>query len=122
LKSKTHLTFLLSVHDFFYTKRLRQKICIPYHSLQSKVKQLHQLQQASDVLRRMSRFIMLAKRLEAQMAELGVESLTEADTSSKPHVTVTAGRSEEHEDEKERTIAKAAHSISELRKSFPITA
>jgi hypothetical protein len=99
---------------------LRQKICVPHHSLQSKVKQLHQLQQASDVLRRMSRFVMLAKRLEAQMAELGLEAVTEADRNLKPNLT--GRRSEEHEDEMERTIAKASHSISELRKTFPTMA
>ncbi|KIM91987.1 hypothetical protein PILCRDRAFT_809983 [Piloderma croceum F 1598] len=87
--------------------KLRQKIHIPYTSLQTHVTQLQRLQQASDVLRRTARFVVLARRLEGQMRDMkmggeenGVDGV----------MTSTGGE----EDEKERTIAKAALSIAEL--------
>ena len=88
-------------------QRLRLKIHIPYTSLQTHVTQLQRLQQASDVLRRTARFVILARRLEGQMRDMkmggeenGVDGV----------ITSTGGE----EDEKERTIAKAALSIAEL--------
>jgi hypothetical protein len=98
---------------------LRLKIRVPYQSLSIEVNHLQQLQQASDVLRRTSRFVILARRLEAQMSELG------DDPSSEPNVKRVEGPSPAHrtatedpEDEKERSVAKAARSIAELGASL----
>jgi conserved oligomeric Golgi complex subunit 5 len=89
------------------------KIRVPYQSLQGHVNRLHKLQQASDVLRRISRFLILARRLELQMAELNRPLDISIDTPTEP--TKSAGASyEELGDEKERTIAKAALTIAEL--------
>lgn len=100
--------------------RLRLKIRVPYQSLQGNVNRLHRLQQASDVLRRISRFLILARRLELQMAELNRPLDTSIDTPTEP--TKSAGAPyEELGDEKERTIAKAALTIAELSWSkYPI--
>lgn len=96
--------------------RLRTKISGPYEALQKRVSQLERLKQASDVLRRTSRFIVLGRRLETQMAEmntnLGGTSFTQTlISSSREDVESTPL---ENEDDKERAIAKAALSIAEL--------
>ncbi|KAJ7594725.1 Golgi transport complex subunit 5-domain-containing protein [Mycena floridula] len=88
-------------------EKLRLKIRVPYQSLQANVSRLQKLQQASDVLRRTSRFVVLARRLETQMSEM--ESSVPETAGNLP-VASTGDR----EDEKERTIAKAALSIAEL--------
>ncbi|KAJ8077048.1 hypothetical protein PM082_001471 [Marasmius tenuissimus] len=94
--------------------KLRLKIRIPYQSMQENVTRLQKFQQASDMLRRTSRFVVLARRLASQMSEM--ESLPGRDSNkevSKPmdrSVTLNG----DIEDEKERTIAKAALSIAEL--------
>lgn len=77
--------------------RLRQKIRVPYEALQAHVVRLQRIQQAHDALRRTARFAVLAKRLEVQMSELGGE-----------------GPDGVNQEDKERTIAKAALSIAEL--------
>lgn len=89
------------------------KIRAPYLSLQGHVNRLHKLQQASDVLRRISRFLILARRLELQMAELNKPLDASIDTPTEPPKSVGASY-EESGDEKERTIAKAALTIAEL--------
>lgn len=89
------------------------KIRAPYRSLQGHVNRLHKLQQASDVLRRISRFLILARRLELQMAELNKPLDTPIDTPTEPSKSAGAPY-EESGDEKERTIAKAALTIAEL--------
>ena len=96
-----------------FAHRLRLKIRVPSQSLQGHVNRLHRLQQASDVLRRISRFLVLARRLELQMAELNRPLDASIDTPTEP--TKSVGTSyEELGDEKERTIAKAALTIAEL--------
>jgi hypothetical protein len=71
----------------------------------------------------MSRFVVLSRRLEAQMLEMdgnpdghGSRSDTPLQNASASGSTRDAMQSTvgEHEDEKERTIAKAALSIAEL--------
>ena len=89
------------------------KIRVPYQALQGHVNRLHKLQQASDVLRRISRFFILARRLELQMAELNRPLDTPIDTPAESAKTVGASY-EELGDEKERTIAKVALTIAEL--------
>jgi hypothetical protein len=88
------------------------KIHIPYSSLQTHVAQLQNFQQASDVLRRTARFVVLARRLEGQMRDMKMGG----DENAVDGVAVTGGE----EDEKERTIAKAALSIAELGQYFII--
>lgn len=114
-----------------YACRLRRKISDPYHSLHTSLAQLQKFQQASDVLRRTSRFVVLARRLEGQMMEIDGLSATDAslknnttklsDLTAQPKISISTSSSGilgETGDEKERTIAKAALSIAELGKSF----
>lgn len=104
------------------THRLRLKIRVPYQSLQTHVSRLHKLQQASDVLRRTSRFVVLARRLQSQMAEIQNDDRKdgkEGQTSPTVANVMSFGQGQELEDEKERTIAKAALSIAEL--GVPLT-
>lgn len=89
------------------SNRLRQKIRVPYQSLQANVVRLQRVQQANDALRRTARFAVLAKRLEGQMNELGGYASTTGDGE-------TRGVSGDQQEDKERTIAKAALSIAEL--------
>jgi len=103
--------------------RLRQKFRYPYQTMQANVKRLQRLQQASDVLRRTSRFTILAKRLQAQMAEVGDSA---GGTTSRPRASeskMNSGAPDDrrsatpgldYEGEKERSLAQAALTIAEL--------
>ncbi|KZO99399.1 hypothetical protein CALVIDRAFT_553311 [Calocera viscosa TUFC12733] len=82
--------------------RLKSKIQIPHATLAAHVVRLQRLQMATDVLRRTSRFVIIARRLELQMVEVDAEP------------THANGTSEVLEGDKERAIAKAALSIAEL--------
>ncbi|KAF7362065.1 Conserved oligomeric Golgi complex subunit 5 [Mycena venus] len=93
--------------------KLRLKVRVPYQSLQTNVSRLQKLQQASDVLRRTSRFVVLARRLQNQMTEMEINSTENADAAPKK-VESQINLLGDPEDEKERTIAKAALSIAEL--------
>ncbi|KAI0769620.1 Golgi transport complex subunit 5-domain-containing protein [Trametes elegans] len=109
-------------------EKLRHKIRVPYQSLQKHVSKLERLQQASDILRRTSRFVILARRLEMQLAEMNKADSTETERSgsAKPRVqtsgaspvssgaTARADTPLEGEDDKERAISKAALTIAEL--------
>ncbi|KDQ57683.1 hypothetical protein JAAARDRAFT_156584 [Jaapia argillacea MUCL 33604] len=98
--------------------RLRLKIRVPYQSLQNHVNRLERLQQALDVLRRMSRFVILARRLEAQMAEMNMSETerpaVELKSANQGAPRPNPGQTQDNEEEKERTIAKAALSVAEL--------
>lgn len=107
--------------------RLRQKFRYPYQSMQANVKRLQRLQQASDVLRRTSRFTVLAKRLQTQMAEVGDSAGSAAPqpkaSESKPNSGVLDGRRSatpglDYEGEKERSLAQAAVTVAELSTEF----
>ncbi|KAI0823334.1 Golgi transport complex subunit 5-domain-containing protein [Trametes gibbosa] len=111
-------------------EKLRLKIRVPYQSLQKHVSKLERLQQASDILRRTSRFVILARRLELQLAEMNKADVPEPEGVNSAKVkhqsngaaATSAGlgpRADtpvalESEDEKERAIAKAALTIAEL--------
>ncbi|EGO25368.1 hypothetical protein SERLADRAFT_448348 [Serpula lacrymans var. lacrymans S7.9] len=104
-------------------EKLRLKIRVPYQSLQAHVTRLQRLQEASDILRRTSRFVVLARRLEIQMSEMAkFDGDTEASYSSTNQSIDLNGSTLgadsltalDHETEKERTIAKAALSVAEL--------
>ncbi|KAF5351759.1 hypothetical protein D9756_007411 [Leucocoprinus leucothites] len=98
--------------------KLRAKIHTPYESLQTHVLRLHKLHQASDVLRRTSRFVILARRLQAQMDEMNDRPDGDDKTASQMDgqtMSVSANaQNMDVEDEKERAIARAALSIAEL--------
>ncbi|KAI9456296.1 Golgi transport complex subunit 5-domain-containing protein [Russula earlei] len=104
-------------------EKLRQKVRNPYQTMQASVKRLQRLQQASDVLRRTSRFTILVKRLQAQMAEVGDgagDTVSQSKLSeSKVNSGILDGRRSatpglDHEGEKERSLAQAALTIAEL--------
>ncbi|KAJ6558556.1 Golgi transport complex subunit 5-domain-containing protein [Mycena vulgaris] len=94
-------------------EKLRLKVRVPYQSLQTNVARLQKLQQASDVLRRTSRFVVLARRLQNQMTDMEINS-SENDAVPKKSDSQLSVLGQDPEDEKERTIAKAALSIAEL--------
>ncbi|KAF8629271.1 hypothetical protein AX17_005850 [Amanita inopinata Kibby_2008] len=94
-------------------EKLRSKIQHPYHTLRTHVTRLQYLQQASDFLRRTSRFITLARRLQIQMNELDnllASGQTVKDDSSNKLLNVNR----EVVDEKDRVLAKAALSLADL--------
>ena len=95
--------------------------------MQVNVRRLQRLQQASDVLRRTSRFTTLAKRLQTQMAEVGDGSTGAVSqpkaSESKINSAALDGRRSatpglDHEGEKERSLAQAALTIAELCREF----
>jgi hypothetical protein len=96
---------------------------VPYQSMQINVVRLQRLQLVSDVLRRTSRFVLVAKRLQTQMAELSDEGTSdspkpEARNNGMPGDKLGGRRSAtpglEGEGDKERTLAQAALSVAEL--------
>ncbi|KAI0697261.1 Golgi transport complex subunit 5-domain-containing protein [Cytidiella melzeri] len=118
--------------------KLRAKIRTPYQILSTHVTRLERLQQASDILRRTSRFVVLTKRLQMQLSEMdragdiafsASESKTIASGSKSSDLTNGDGGRKStdslstlagtvvgslEEDDKERVIAKAALTIAEL--------
>ncbi|KAG2015937.1 hypothetical protein CC2G_009155 [Coprinopsis cinerea AmutBmut pab1-1] len=98
-------------------EKLQQKVHVPYQNLQLLVTRLQKLQQASDILRRTSRFVILARRLQLQMKEVqaapeGKREKSSEESSGLASATIAAGM--EIEDDKERAVAKAALTISEI--------
>ncbi|KAG1765762.1 Golgi transport complex subunit 5-domain-containing protein [Suillus occidentalis] len=92
-------------------EKLRQKIRVPYQTLETSAIRLQRTRQASDALRRISRFVVLSRRLETQMSELATfEKLGTAEKKPNNSEGLTA----DQQDDKERTIAKAALTIAEL--------
>lgn len=89
---------------------------IPYEHLQSLVTRLQQFQQASDLLRRTSRFVILARRLRVQMKEIQGQKGSDKGLMEDP-VSTAIGQGKDIADDKERAIAKAALSIAELGSS-----
>ncbi|KAJ7251785.1 Golgi transport complex subunit 5-domain-containing protein [Mycena haematopus] len=90
--------------------KLRLKVRLPYQALKTSVSRLQRLQQTSDILRRTSRFVVLARRLQNQMTEINSENPDAMPKKSESQIHLLG----DPEDEKERTIAKAALSIAEL--------
>ena len=113
LKSK--FTRSLSFYTFLKGEnRLRLKIRVPFQSLQAHISCQQKLQLASDVLRRTSRFVVLARRLQVQMANMNDTNVNENDRQNVLFTPRADEQGHDIEDEKERTIAKAALSIAEL--------
>ncbi|KAG8858013.1 hypothetical protein FRB96_005504 [Tulasnella sp. 330] len=102
-------------------EKLRLKIRVPYQNLSALVTRLQRLQLAADVLRRTSRFVLLARRLEFQMnefAKAGAAATNGKSIATPPTARSSAGSVVEEgigpEGDRERNIAKAAISIAEL--------
>ncbi|KAG8943050.1 hypothetical protein FRC04_003261 [Tulasnella sp. 424] len=101
-------------------EKLRLKIRVPYQNLSAHVIRIQRLQLAADVLRRTSRFVLVARRLDFQMNELAKSTTTPPQANGKPESTKVPSKAsaalEENiiEGERERTVAKAALSIAEL--------
>ncbi|KAG2153694.1 Golgi transport complex subunit 5-domain-containing protein [Suillus bovinus] len=94
-------------------EKLRQKIRVPYQTLESSAIKLQRTRQASHALRRILRFVVLSRRLEMQMSELVTfDKLGTA--ANKKTLNNSEGVSVDPQDDKERTIAKAALTIAEL--------
>ncbi|KIM45140.1 hypothetical protein M413DRAFT_441814 [Hebeloma cylindrosporum] len=94
-------------------ERLRVKVHVPYETLQTLVTGLRRVHQASDVLRRTSRFVILARRLQVQMNE--IQGIKASDNGPADDLaTATLAHGKDIVDEKERAIAKAAFTIAEL--------
>ncbi|KIO22676.1 hypothetical protein M407DRAFT_27784 [Tulasnella calospora MUT 4182] len=101
-------------------EKLRLKIRVPYQNLSAHVIRIQRLQLAADVLRRTSRFVLVARRLDFQMNELAKSTSAPPQTNGKPESNKAPSKAsaalEENiiEGERERTVAKAALSIAEL--------
>ncbi|KAG2043692.1 Golgi transport complex subunit 5-domain-containing protein [Suillus americanus] len=93
-------------------EKLRQKIRVPYQTLETSAIRLQRIRQASDALRRISRFVVLSRRLETQMFELA--TFDKSGTAEKKKPNDSEGLSADQQDDKERIIAKAALTIAEL--------
>lgn len=92
-------------------EKLRQKIRVPYQTLETSAIRLQRTRQASDALRRISRFVVLSRRLETQMSELATFDKP-GTAEKKPNIS--DGLTADQQDDKERTVAKAALTIAEL--------
>ncbi|KAK4049830.1 hypothetical protein OIV83_003886 [Microbotryomycetes sp. JL201] len=86
---------------------LRKKITVPYQSLESSLTLLARLRRASLLGRRASRFFVLARRLQGQMADIEgvIHSKTTTDTPTK---------GSNIRDRKDRAMAEAALTLAEL--------
>lgn len=100
---------------------LRVKVHVPHEALQTLVTRLRRFHQASDVLRRTSRFVILTRRLQVQMNEIQGIKTSDNGLPDDP-ATATLAQGKDIADEKERAIAKAALTISELGLSHICTA
>jgi len=78
--------------------RLRRKIAVPHKDLSISLRRLTKLQKASDLARRASRLVQLARRLDSQMTELDA-----------PVSPTTTGY-------QDRVLAEAALTLSEMGK------
>lgn len=90
--------------------RLHTKIHLPHSELKAQVERLEKVRCANEVLRRVSRFLVLARRLEGQMGFV---------TSKSEGGKTGGGDGKEDgsgEGEREREMAKAALTIAELGK------
>ncbi|CAE6430952.1 unnamed protein product [Rhizoctonia solani] len=111
--------------------RLRLKVHVPYQTLAGLFSQLQKLRQAADVLRRTSRFVALARRLELQMKEMDSGIPTSTSSKSLPpgnsrgsldSVAPGTGVGAEDGNAKERAVARAALSAAELASLLEIPA
>ncbi|KAF8335774.1 Golgi transport complex subunit 5-domain-containing protein [Cantharellus anzutake] len=101
-------------------EKLRLKVHVPHENLSNYLSRLQHLQIASDALRRASRFIIFARRLESQISELDrLSSLPTPKTNGtsarpQPKRLLTDDVLFDNQTDKERTIAQAAFNIAEI--------
>ncbi|KIL68918.1 hypothetical protein M378DRAFT_70503 [Amanita muscaria Koide BX008] len=96
-------------------EKLRSKVHEPYRSLATHVTRLRRLQQATDLLRRTSRFVTLARRLHVQMAELNTLLAPEHQRQQIEALSnILSHMDRDTRDELDRALAKAALSLAEL--------
>ena len=105
--------------------RLRRKIASPYVSLSTSLERLARLQRASDLARRASRFVTLARRLVVQMSDLNAAntkaSQQRAASNSTSALNEVSGSSntvkdvlDRGNDSGERVLSEAALTLAEL--------
>lgn len=102
--------------------RLRRKIAIPYDTLSTSLTRLAKLQRASDLARRASRFVVLARRLDVQMAELNAantratQTRTNGNASGRTTPNGVLSKDLTERDGGERALSEAALTLAELGK------
>ncbi len=98
--------------------RLRLKIHVPHENLANCLSRLQRLQIASDALRRASRFIVFARRLESQISELDRVSAASKANGLSPQLQPKRRLMDEvlgdAESDKERIIVQAAFNVAEI--------
>lgn len=101
--------------------RLRRKIALPYDTLSTSLTRLAKLQRASDLARRANRFVVLARRLDVQMAELNAANTrasqtraTTGTTSGRTTPNGTLSKDAGDRDGGERALSEAALTLAEL--------
>ncbi|KAG2055186.1 hypothetical protein BDR06DRAFT_1020429 [Suillus hirtellus] len=92
-------------------EKLREKIRVPYRILETSAIRLQRTRQASDALRRISRFIVLSRRLDTQMTEFAA---FDKPSTAEKKLDNSNRLFADQQDDKERIIAKAALTIAEL--------
>lgn len=100
--------------------RLRRKIALPYETLSTSLTRLAKLQRASDLARRASRFVVLARRLDVQMADLNAantrasQTRTNGTTSGRTTPNGVMSKDTGERDGGERALSEAALTLAEL--------
>lgn len=101
--------------------RLRRKISMPYAELSTSLTRLAKLQRASDLARRASRFVTLARRLDVQMAELNTANVSTRNGSLTPTAATSSAlqavdllNGTMTNDGGERALSEAALTLAEL--------
>lgn len=100
--------------------RLRRKIALPYGTLSTSLTRLAKLQRASDLARRASRFVVLARRLDVQMAELNAantrasQTRTNGTASGRTTPNGVLSKDTSERDGGERALSEAALTLAEL--------
>ncbi|SGY26040.1 BQ5605_C018g08693 [Microbotryum silenes-dioicae] len=94
--------------------RLRRKIATPHSSLSASLQLLTRLRRTSSLARRSHRFIVLAKRLEAQMNEIDGVVVEDADKVLSKSSTNGGTHSGTGGERTERVMAEAALTLAEI--------
>ncbi|TEB37536.1 hypothetical protein FA13DRAFT_1786654 [Coprinellus micaceus] len=95
----------------------QQRVHVPYEALQLLVGRLKKLQEAADVLRRTSRFVILARRLQLQMKEMK-ERDADGDGISLRSITAVAAFESFVEDSRVQVNAEMEHMVIQWFEKF----
>lgn len=93
------------LHSPHYSRRLKRKIATPHDSLSSSLLLLTRLRRTASLARRSQRFMVLARRLEAQMGEI---------TSANVEASKSANGDGKAEEKRERAMAESALTLAEI--------